>query len=77
MYLRPQSFAPLRETNGTDLAAYLRLDCRATLAKACDADLEHCTLSFYIPSFYLNSLYFEYQHGPRCVMCHKLAACGF
>jgi hypothetical protein len=36
-----RAFASLRETNSTDLAAYLRLDCRATLAKAYDADLEH------------------------------------
>jgi hypothetical protein len=32
-------------TYGTDLAAYLRLDCLATLARAYDANLEHGALA--------------------------------
>jgi hypothetical protein len=39
----------LRETNGTALAAYLRLDYLATHAKVYDADLELGALELYIP----------------------------
>ncbi len=44
MHPRPQSFASLRETNGTALSSYLRLECRAALAKACDANSYHGAL---------------------------------